>query len=218
MAAGRRNRPAAARHPTLLSGSDRPPLWGARGKIHVKSTSLRKGMIIKHNDRFYRIVSMLHLTPGNLRAMVQTKLRDLDSGSMNEHRFRADEDVERAHLDTQAMEYLYQEGDLYHFMNTETYEQTHMRADELGDAIYYLVPNIMVPIEFIEGRAVGINLPVTVDLKVVETEPAMKGATAASQRKPAKTETGLIVQVPPFVKEGETIRVSTDDGSYQERA
>jgi elongation factor P len=184
----------------------------------LKANLLRKGMIIKHDGRFFRIVATLHLTPGNLRAQMQLKMRDLDSGSMIDHRFRSDEDVERAHLDTHEMEFLYREGDIYHFMNTESYEQIHMTAEDLGDAVYYLVPNVKLPIEFIEGRAVGINLPVTVDLKVTETEPEMKGATAASQRKPAKCETGLIVQVPPFIKEGEVIRVTTEDGSYRERA
>lgn len=184
----------------------------------MKATQLRKGMIIKYQEKFCRVFAVTHVTPGKGRGSVQSKLRDLESGSMLDHKFRSDDEIERAHLDTHEMEFLYRDGDTFHFMNTETFEQIHMSTDDLGDAVWYLVPNVKLPMEFIEGRAVGINLPVTVDLKVEETEPEMKGATAASQRKPARTETGLVVQVPPFIREGEMIRVATEDGTYQERA
>lgn len=175
-------------------------------------------MVIQMDNRYFRVLNVHHHTPGNLRGQVQTKLRDLNAGTQLEHRFRSDDEVDRPHLEQTEMEFLYRDGEDFHFMNTQTYEQIHITAETLGDAVYYLVPNVKLPIEFIEGSPVGINLPVTVDLKVVETEPELKGATASSQRKPATTETGLVVQVPPFVKQGEVVRVSTDDGSYLERA
>lgn len=175
-------------------------------------------MVVKMGDRYLRVVATHHLTPGNKRGMMQTKLKDLVSGSAMDYKFRSDDDVERPHLEQTEMEYLYKDGDNYVFMNTETFEQVHMSSETLGDAVWYMVPNVKLPIEFIEGQPVGIDLPITVDLKVVETEPELKGATASSQRKPATTETGLVVQVPPFVKEGEVVRVSTEDGSYLARA
>lgn len=175
-------------------------------------------MVITLENRFYRVLTKHHHTPGNLRGQVQTKLRDLASGTQIEHRFRSDDDVERPHLEQSEMEFLYRDGDDFHFMNTSSYEQIHITAETLGDALYYLVPNVKLPIEFIDGNPVGIELPITVDLKVVQTEPELKGATASSQRKRATTETGLVVQVPPFVKEGEMVRISTEDGSYLERA
>jgi elongation factor P len=184
----------------------------------IKATLLRKGMIVKMNDRYFRVVGTHHLTPGNKRGMMQTKLKDLASGSIIDHRFRSEDTVERPHLEQTEMEFLYRDGEDFHFMNTSSFEQIQMVAETLGDAIWYLVPNVKLPIDFIEGKPVGISLPVTVDLKVIETEPEMKGATASSQRKPAKTETGLVVQVPPFVKEGEVVRVATEDGTYMERA
>jgi elongation factor P len=175
-------------------------------------------MVIKLDERLCKVVATHHLTPGNWRGMMQTKLKDISSGSIFEHRFRSEDMVDKIHMDETEMEYLYQDGGDYHFMNTATYEQIHMDADTLGDAVNYLVSNIKIKVEMIEGRPVGIELPVTVDLTIVETEPELRGATAAQSRKPAKTETGLVVPVPAFIKEGEKVRVSTEDGSYVERA
>jgi elongation factor P len=183
----------------------------------IKATQLKKGMIVKVEGRLYKVVHTHHLTPGNWRGMMQTKLRDLSSNSIIEHRFRSEDIVDKIHCDETEMEYLYEEHGDYHFMNTETYEQTHIDADTLGDTVYYLVPNIRLRVEFVEGRPVGIELPVTVDLKVTETEPELKGATASTSRKPAKLETGLMTQVPAFITEGEVVRVSTQDGTYLER-
>jgi elongation factor P len=163
----------------------------------ISSTQLRPGMVIKFNKELYSIFKMEHRTPGNLRGFVQVKMRSLRSGSMTEHRFSSEDRVERAALDEQEMEYLYDDGEYYYFMNTETFEQMHLTRDILGD---------------------GVELPPTVDLTVVETEPGMKGASVSNVTKAAKLETGLMVQVPPFIIEGEKIRVSTSDGSYQERA
>lgn len=175
-------------------------------------------MVVKWNNDLYSIFKMEHRTPGNLRAFVQVKMRNLRSGSMMDNRFSSTEQVERAILDEQEMEYLYDDGESYHFMNTETYEQIHLTKDLLGDAVYYLTPNIKVHVEFYEGKPMSVELPPTVDLKVMETEPGLKGATVSNVTKPATMETGLIVQVPAFIDEGEVIRVNTSEGAYLERA
>jgi elongation factor P len=183
----------------------------------IQATQLKRGMCIKHQGDLYRVVEAQHKTPGNLRGMVQAKIRHLKSGSIIEHRFRSVDVVERAHLDEAEMEFLYQDGDMYHFMNNESYEQIGLSEEVLGDAVPYLMPNTTLKIEMYEGRPVGIELPLTVDMTVVETEPAIKGASVSNVGKPAKMETGLVVQVPPFIGEGERIRVDTATGSYIER-
>jgi elongation factor P len=183
----------------------------------IQATQLKRGMCIKHEGDLYRVVEAQHKTPGNLRGMVQAKIRHLKSGSIIEHRFRSVDVVERAMLDDTEMEFLYQDGDMYHFMNNETFEQIGLSAEVLGDAVPYLMPNTRLKIEMYEGRPVGIELPQTVDMTVMETEPAIKGATVSNVGKPAKMETGLVVQVPPFIGEGERIRVDTATGSYVER-
>lgn len=183
----------------------------------IQATQMKRGMCIKHENDLYRVVSAQHITPGNWRGMVQAKIRHLKSGSIIEHRFRSEDRIERAILDETAMEYLYQEGDMYHFMNNETYEQIGLSEEVLGDAVQYLTPNITLKVEMYEDRPVGIELPMTVDMTVIETEPAIKGASVSNVGKPAKMETGLIVQVPPFISEGERIKVDTATGSYIER-
>ena len=184
----------------------------------IPATQLRPGMIIKHNNDLHSVFSVEHRTPGNLRAFIQAKLRNLRTGAMFEHRFRSPDPIEKINVDETQMEYLYNDGDAYYFMNTENYEQLHLNKDILGDAVDYLTPNLQIKVEFFDGKAVGIELPQTVDLKIIETEPGLKSATASSVTKPAKTETGLIVQVPPFINEGETIRVDTAEGTYLSRA
>jgi elongation factor P len=175
-------------------------------------------MVIKFNNELFSIFSVNHRTPGNLRGFVQVKMRNLRSGSMIEHRFASEDRVEKAQLDEQEMEYLYDDGEYYYFMNTATYEQIHLTKDLLGEAVQYLTPNLKVNVEFYEGKPLSVELPPTVDLKVLETEPALKGASVSNVTKPAKLETGLVVQVPPFITEGEIIRVNTAEGTYQERA
>ena len=175
-------------------------------------------MIIKHNNDLHSVFSVEHRTPGNLRAFIQAKLRNLRTGAMFEHRFRSADAIDRINVDEVSMEYLYNDGDDYYFMNIENYEQTHLNKDTLGDAVDYLIPNLQIKVEFFDGKAVGIELPQTVELTVVETEPGLKSATASSVTKPAKTETGLVVQVPPFINEGEKIRVDTAEGAYLSRA
>ena len=184
----------------------------------IPATQLRPGMIIKHNNDLHSVFSVEHRTPGNLRAFIQAKLRNLRTGAMFEHRFRSPDPIDRIVVDEVDMEYLYSDGDDYYFMNTESYEQTHLKRDTLGDAVEYLTPNLQIKVEFYDSKPVGIELPQTVELTVVETEPGLKSATASSVTKPAKLETGLVVQVPPFINEGEKIRVDTAEGAYLSRA
>jgi elongation factor P len=184
----------------------------------IAATQIRPGMVVKFNNELHTIFSMVHRTPGNLRGFVQAKMRNLRTGSMIEHRFSSEDKVDRVTLDEQEMEYLYDDGEDYHFMNTETFEQMHLNKDLLGDAVQYLVPNMKVAVEFYEGKAISVELPPSIELQVVETEPGLKGATVSNVTKPAKLETGLIVQVPPFINQGERIRVSTSEGTYLERA
>jgi elongation factor P len=184
----------------------------------IPATQLRPGMIIKHNNDLHSVFTVAHRTPGNLRAFIQAKLRNLRTGAMFEHRFRSADAIEKITVDEVQMEFLYNDGDSYYFMNIENYEQTHLTRDLLGDSVDYLTPNLQIKVEFFDGKAVGIELPQTVELTVVETEPGLKSATASSVTKPAKTETGLVVQVPPFINEGEKIRVDTSEGAYLSRA
>ncbi len=184
----------------------------------IPATQMRPGMIIKHNNDLHLVFTVEHRTPGNLRAFIQAKLRNIRTGAMFEHRFRSADPIEKITVDEIPMEYLYQDGDSYCFMNTENYEQVHLGKDVLGDAVDYLTSNLQIKVEFYDGKPVGIELPQTVELTVVETEPGLKSATASSVTKPAKMETGLVVQVPPFINEGEKIRVDTAEGAYLSRA
>lgn len=184
----------------------------------IAATQIRPGMVIKFNNDLFSIFSMVHRTPGNLRAFVQVRMRNLRSGAMLDHRFSSSDRVEKAILEEHEFEYLYDDGDSYHFMNTETFEQISLTREILGDAVEYLIAQLKVDIEFYEGKPMGVTLPATVDLTVVETEPGLKGSTVSNVTKPAKLETGLVVQVPPFINEGEKIRVNTAEGTYQERA
>jgi len=184
----------------------------------LSATQLRPGMVIKFNNELYSVFSMTHRTPGNLRGFVQAKMRSLRTGSMTEHRFSSEDKVEKAQLDEHEMEYLYDDGEYFYFMNIENYEQMHLTKELLGDATDYLIPQLKVTVEFYEGKPISVELPATVKMTVVETEPGLKGATVSNVTKPAKMETGLVVQVPPFISEGERIRVNTSEGTYQERA
>jgi elongation factor P len=175
-------------------------------------------MIIKHNNDLFTIYKAEHRTPGNLRAFVQARMRNLRTGSLIDHRFRSEDTVERANIDEIEMQYLYADGDSYYFMNTANYEQINLHKDTVGDRAAYLVADILLKVDFFEGRPVDISLPATVDLKVVSTEPGIKGGSATNVTKPATLETGVVVQVPPFINEGEKIRVDTTEGKYLERA
>jgi elongation factor P len=174
-------------------------------------------MIIIHEGDLYRVTAIHHLTPGNKRGFMQTKMKNLRSGVGTEYKFRSEDRVEQAILESRQMQYLYAEGDLHTFMDTQNYEQMTLAAEDIGDLLSYLLPNSIVGIEFHEGKPVGINPPSTVDLEVVDTEPSMKGATASASYKPAKLETGVTILVPPFIQVGDKVRVDPSDGSYQER-
>src|SRR3569833_1475109 len=169
----------------------------------IAATQLRPGRVVKFNNELHSVFSMVHRTPGNLRGFVQAKMRILRSGAMIEHRFSSEDKIERIPLEEHEMEYLYDDGEYYYFMNIETFEQTHFTKDLLGDAVLYLIPQLKVTVEFYEGKAISVELPPSVEMVVQETEPGLKGATVSNVTKPAKMDTGLVVQVPPFINEGE---------------
>jgi len=183
----------------------------------IQATQLRRGNTILHNGELFQVVDYMHITPGNWRGMVQTKLRNLRTGSIVDHRFRSEDRVERAILDEREMEYLYKDGGDHYFMDTENYEQIHLNEELLGDSVKYLVANSKIKVEFYEGRPLGVELPSTVDLRVVQTDPGMPSATATNVLKPATMETGLVVGVPHFVQEGELLKIDTTEGKYVER-
>jgi elongation factor P len=184
----------------------------------IQATQMRAGMCIIFEKEICRIMTVQHVTPGNWRGFVQAKMRQLRSGNSFEHRFGSTEKVDRAILDTQQMEYLYSDPSGHHFMNQETYEQVSLDDETLGDTMLYLLPNTVISVDFYDERPVGIELPNTVALEVVETEPGMKGATASASYKPAKMETGLVVQVPPFIEPGTKILIDTRENKYLSRA
>src|ERR1700693_3935898 len=165
----------------------------------IQATRLRKGNLIKLDGNLYRVLDLHHLTQGNKRAHIQCRLRDIRTTRLADHKFRAEDDVERAVLDEVEMQFLYRDGDMFNFMDTSSYEQVHITRETLGDQALYLLPEALIRIDMYEGQPVGIELPPTVDLKVVDTVPGIKGATAAAQVKPATLETGLVVSVPAFV-------------------
>ncbi|MBK9062701.1 MAG: elongation factor P [Acidobacteria bacterium] len=183
----------------------------------ISATEIRPGMIIIHNGELHRAHSVLHKTPGNLRGFVQAKLRNLKSGAMNEHRFRSEDKVEKASLDTHQMQYLYSDTEGHHFMNQETFDQIRLDDEVVGESMKYLLPETVIEIDFYDGNPVSVELPTTVNLKIVEVEPGMKGATASASYKPARLETGLMVQVPQFVEAGTVVKIDTRDNSYLER-
>jgi elongation factor P len=174
-------------------------------------------MLIKIGPDLFRILELHHLTPGNKRAHIQVRMRNIRTMSLADHKFRAEEDVERAVLDEREMQYLYNDSDHYYFMDTSSYEQIQISAEALGDSKDYLIADAIIRVEFYDVEPVGIELPPTVDLIVKETVPGIKGATASAQVKPATLETGLVINVPSFVNEGDKVRVSTDTGEYQSR-
>ena len=175
-------------------------------------------MLIKVGNDLFRILELHHLTPGNLRAHVQCRMRNIRTLAQADTKFRSEEDIERAVLDEREMQYLYNDGDLYYFMDTTSFDQIHISAEALGDSKNYLIADSVIKVEFYDIEPVGIELPPTVELLVKETVPGIKGATASAQVKPATLETGLVVSVPSFINEGEKIRVSTETGEYQSRA
>jgi elongation factor P len=184
----------------------------------VKATQLRPGMVIQFEGDLYTVFTVDHRTPGNKRGAMATRLRNLKTGAIIDYRFRAEEFVERAILDEVEYEYLYADGEGWHFMNVETFEQIHLGREVLGDAVDYLLPGIHLKLEFHEGKPLGAILPDTVDLTVTDTEPTVQKATASAVMKPAKLETGLVISVPPFINNGDRVRVDTSEARYVQRA
>ena len=184
----------------------------------MQATRIRKGNLIKVGNDLFRVLELHHLTPGNKRAHIQVRMRNIRTLALADHKFRAEEDVERATLDEREMQYLYNDGDTYYFMDTATYDQVHISAEALGDSKDYLVAEMLIRVEFYDVEPVGIELPPTVDLVVEDTAPGIKKATASNQIKPTRLETGLVVNVPPFVNSGDKVRVSTESGEYLSRA
>ncbi len=174
-------------------------------------------MVILHEGTPVKVMDFRHHTPGNLRAMVQTRLRNLLTGNSFEHRFRSNDTLEKVTLEQHKMEYLYSDGSHHHFMNNETYEQVALTEDELGDAAQWLMPNLLIEVEFYDGSPIGVTLPSSMELVVTDTEPVMKGATASNSNKPATLENGVTLYVPPFVVNGEKIRVNPTESKYMER-
>jgi len=195
-----------------------PPASRQRESSLIQATQMRAGMCILFEGDVCRIMTVQHVTPGNWRGFVQARMRSLRSGNSFEHRFGSTEKVERAILDTHPMEYLYSDSSGHHFMNQQNYEQITLDDETLGTTMLYLLPNTVITVDFYEDRPVGIELPNTVTLAVVDTEPSMKGATASASYKPAKMETGLVVQVPPFVEVGNKVLIDTREDKYLSRA
>ncbi len=181
------------------------------------ATEIRKGMIVKYEDQLQYVMNVYHHTPGNLRAVIQIKMRNLKTGTSKEIRFSSGDKLEVAHIEQVDMEYLYQDGDTYVFMNQENFEQVSLHKTLLGEDAQWLKENMVCKVEFYEGSAIAVEVPFTVELKVVDTEPSLKGATITNVYKPAKLETGAVVQVPPFIEKGEVIRVDTREAKYLER-
>jgi len=174
-------------------------------------------MLIQIGNDLFRALDVMHVTPGNLRGFVRVKMRNIRTGVLADNRFRSEDQVERAVLDEREMQYLYQDGEDYYFMDTSSYEQVHITGEALGDSVHYLKGEMTIQVEFFGTEPVGIELPQTVDLKVTDTVPGIKGATASNQIKPATLETGVVVNVPPFINPGDVIRVNTETGEYLSR-
>jgi elongation factor P len=184
----------------------------------IQATRMKKGMLVKIENDLFRVLELQHVTPGNLRGFVRVKFRNIRSGTLSDQKLRSEDTVERATLDETEMQYLYQDGDTFYFMDTTSYEQIHITSEALGESVSYLKPEMTIKVEFYGTEPVGIELPPTVDLKVTDTVPGIKGATASNQIKPATLETGLVVNVPPFINPGDVVRVNTETGEYQSRA
>lgn len=184
----------------------------------MPATQIRRGMVLVFNGEPCRVVEFRHHTPGNLRAMVQAKLKNLRTGSNFEHRFRAADTIEKASMETHELEFMYQGGSTYHFMNTENYDQLEIDEEVLGDNAQWMQAGMRIMAEYYDGRVIGIDLPNSLVLEVVDTAPVMKTATKTASTKPAKLENGVTVNVPEFVSTGEKVRVNPNTGEYMDRA
>ena len=184
----------------------------------MPATQIRRGMVLVFEGNPCRVIEFRHHTPGNLRAMVQAKLKNLKTGSSFEHRFRAADSIEKASMETHELEFMYKGGDTYHFMNTANYDQLEMDDEMLGDNAQWMQPGMKILAEYYDGRPIGIDLPQFLVLEVVDTAPVMKTATKTASTKPATLDNGVVVNVPEFVASGERIRVNPNTGEYMDRA
>lgn len=182
------------------------------------ATQIRRGMVLVFEGQPCRVIEFRHHTPGNLRAMVQAKLKNIRTGASFEHRFRAADAIEKADMETHELEFLYQGGDVYHFMNTENYDQLEMEEEALGDNAQWMQPGMKILAEYYDGKAIGIQLPQSLIFEIVDTAPVMKTATKTASNKPAKLENGVTINVPEFISSGERVRVNPATGEYLERA
>ncbi|HET6681373.1 MAG TPA: elongation factor P [Gemmatimonadaceae bacterium] len=184
----------------------------------MPATQIRRGMVLVFEGEPCRVIEFRHHTPGNLRAMVQAKLKNLRTGNNFEHRFRAADSIEKASMETHELEFLYQGGDTYHFMNSENFDQLEMDTEALGDNAQWMQPGMKILAEYYDGRPIGIQLPNSLVFEIVDTAPVMKTATKSASTKPATLDNGATVNVPEFVSVGEKIRVNPGTGEYLDRA
>jgi elongation factor P len=184
----------------------------------IDVNELRNGVTFEHDGSLYKVIEYQHNKPGRGKATIRTRVRDLRTGSVLEKTFISGDRVQDVRLDYRVAQYLYKDDDAYHFMDTESYEQPALREETLGDVVNYLTEGLEVKLTFFEGEALDIELPTAVDLEVVQAEMGVKGDTATGANKQVVTETGLKVQVPLFVEQGDTIRVDTRNGEYLTRA
>ena len=183
----------------------------------IAATQLKVGMIIMHNAKPHRVTNVLHVTPGNWRGMVQTRLVNIETGSNTEHRFRSEDKVDKANMELHTLQFSYRAGDQYHFMNTESYEMVDLPADVLGDAVNYLTEGMVIQADYFEGRVVGVEVPMFVELAVKDTTPNIKGAAVQNSNKPATLETGYEIKVPPYIEVGNRVKIDTRTGEFVER-
>lgn len=183
----------------------------------ISVNDLRPGLTIQLDEGIFSVVEFLHVKPGKGAAFVRTKLKNVKTGAVMERTFRAGERVERAHIESREMQYLYGNDDEYVFMDTETYDQLTLTKDQLGDALHYMKENAHISIQMHDGKAIGVELPNTVELEITYTEPGHKGDTATGGTKPATLETGLVIQVPLFIEQGTRVKVDTRTGDYLSR-
>ena len=184
----------------------------------IPATQIRRGMVIVFEGQPVRVIEFRHHTPGNLRAMVQAKLKNLRTGSSFDHRFRAADSIEPASMETHDLEFMYQGGETFHFMNTENYDQLEIEDEVLGDNAQWMQSGMKIQAEYYNGKVIGIQLPNSLVLEIVDTAPVMKTATKTASTKPAKLENGVTINVPEFVGTGDKVKVNPSTGEYQERA
>lgn len=183
----------------------------------IAATQLKLGNVIMHNGKPHRVTNVLHRTPGNLRGFVQATLVNIENGSKNEHRYSSEDKVERAALEEHTLQFSYRAGGEFNFMNTDSYEMIPLHKDVLGDAVGFLTEGMVLTAMYFEGRVVGIEVPMFVELAVKETTPTIKGAAVQNTDKPATLETGLEIKVPPYIKEGDRVKIDTRTGGFVER-